>query len=135
MLEELRKSNKENQQLQTKLINVYEGNRGNNESPNDSDWSDHENNNQIFQNSKYFTNSRDENFDIINEKSGDLDEDDELIQNSKSMMIGYKYRANSALTKSYYESNKQNNSMVTDHNWSKILKKVLMDKDQKLEEK
>ena len=121
--------------MQTKLINVYEGNRGNNESPNDSDCSDHENNNQIFQNSKYFSNSRDENFDINNEKSGDLEDEDDLIQNSKSMMIGYKYRTNSALGKSFYGTSKHNNSMVADHNWSKIMKKVLLEKDQKLEEK
>ena len=135
MLEELRKSNRENQQLQTKLILLYEGNKGNNGAQNDSDWSSTENNDQIFQNSKLFINSRDENFDINNSKSGEIDEDDDIIQNSKSMMIGYKHRASSALGKSFYNTNKHNYSMVADNNCSRIMKKVLLEKDQKLEEK
>lgn len=137
MLEELRRSNKENQKLQNKLILMYE----NSGCQNDSDQESPGIENQFFNNniSRYgMSNAKEDNLVLnLDEKSYDLEDDSFNIDNSKSMMMSRnEHSHNNSLSRFLTIPSRLNETVISnDKKMNKFNKKVLIQKDKEIEEK
>ena len=138
LLDDLRKSNKENQHLQIKLINYYETSKYGDDSQNDSDYGSPINNeNQVLQNSNFMSNSKDRSgFDFNPDKSADFEESGFIGDNSKSMMISSGHRKQTSLSKYLSIPSRLNETAISsDNNINRFKKKVILEKEKEIEEK
>lgn len=136
LLEELRKSNKENQKLQTKLICFFENNKYG-DSQQDSDFESPINENHYMSNSRIFSNSKDKSqLEFNMDKSADLDDDEFYNENSKSMMISNNHKKNISLSKYLNGKGRLNETVVSsDRNMNRFKKKFILEKDKEIEDK
>ena len=136
LLEELRKSNKENQKLQTKLINYYETSKYDEGSQNDSDYESPGNENQILRHSQLMSNSKDRSgIDLNIDKSAEFNES-MLIENSKSMMISNGHKKHISLSKYLNMPSRLNETMISsDRHMNRFNKKVLQEKEKEIDNK
>lgn len=136
LLEELRKLNKENQKLQTKLINYYETSKYDEGSQNDSDYESPNNENQILRHSQLLSTSKDRSgLDLNIDKSAEFNES-MLIENSKSMMINNGHKKHISLSKYLNMPSRLNETMISsDRHMSRFNKKILTEKEKEIENK
>jgi hypothetical protein len=136
LLEELRKLNKENQKLQTKLINYYETSKYDDGSQNDSDYESPNNDNQVLRHSQLLSTSKDRSgLDLNIDKSAEFNESMQ-IENSKSMMVNNGHKKHISLSKYLNIPSRLNETMISsDRHMNRFNKKVFFEKEKEIEDK